>query len=132
MKLTPVVGLQGAIHSEIEQSVVVLNDIVDIVAGHATLLGQFLFDNLELIAIVFVQAVARGNPDEPVAVEIDLTGKTAGKLFVGVEQLSGLGKRSDSCQREENGKQQAVSSRMSKNPTFHFPSNNKNTRMLQF
>ena len=80
-----VVGLQCSVHTQVEQAVLVLRDAVHVVAGHSLLLVLFLLDNVELVTVVFVEAVAGGHPDEAVAVEKYLAGETARQLLVGIE-----------------------------------------------
>jgi hypothetical protein len=85
-----VIGLQSAIHADIEQSVTVLLDTVHIVAGHTSVLPLFLLENMKLVTIVFIESVAGGYPDEAVAIKVYLIGETAGQLFVGIKQFACL------------------------------------------
>ena len=69
-------SLQRTEHADVEQALAILYDGVHIVAEHA-LIGVFLED-AELVAIVTAKAITGRNPDESVAVEIDLVDETAG------------------------------------------------------
>ena len=90
VKAGTVEGLQGSPHAEVEQPLAVLNNAVHVVAGHALVVVFLFFEDTELVAVVLVQSVAGGRPDEAVVVEIHLAGETARQLLVGIKQLSRL------------------------------------------
>ena len=90
LELVVVKRLQGTIHTDVEQSVAILQDAVYIVARHAHVGFRLFLDDLELIAIIFIQSIAGSNPDKPVTVLIDLTGETTRQLFVGIKQFTYL------------------------------------------
>ena len=89
-ELVVVIRLECTVHTDIEQSIAILQDAVHIAARHPLMIIRLFFDGLELIAIIFVQSVTCGYPDESVTVLIDLTGKAARQLFVGIKQLPHL------------------------------------------
>ena len=85
-------ALHGEIGADVERSLAVLADTVDIIARKSVGL-VFLFQRLELITVVAVESVSRGNPHETVLVLIDIRDETARKLVVAVIQSarSGVG-----------------------------------------
>ena len=91
-ELVVVIRLKSTVHADIEQTVAVLQNAVHVVAGH-TDIGRLFLDDLELIAVILVQAIAGGYPDKSVTVLIDLTGETTRQLFVSIKQLAYLGMR---------------------------------------
>ena len=74
---TAVVSLKGAIHTEVEQTVLVLSDTVHIVAGHPVLSFILFFNNVELVTVVPVKTITGGNPYKAVLIAVDLIGETA-------------------------------------------------------
>ena len=84
--------MHGEIGADVERSLAVLADTVDIIARKSVGL-VFLFQRLELITVVAVESVSRGNPHETVLVLIDIRDETARKLVVAVIQSarSGVG-----------------------------------------
>ena len=85
-----VVGLQGTVHTDVEETVIVLQDTVHVIAGHASILPLLLLQDMELVAIVFIESIAGGNPNEAVTIKIYLIGETAGQLCVGIKQFARL------------------------------------------
>ena len=77
VELATIVGLECSPHTHVEESVVVLLDAVDIVAGHSALLLILFLENAELVAVVFIESVSCSRPDESIVVEIHLTGEAA-------------------------------------------------------
>ena len=110
VKPLAVIGLQGAIHANVEQSCAVLHHAVDIVAGHAQVLTGLFFQNAKLIAVVTVQSVTCCNPDESVAVQENLRRKTARHLLVGIKQFTHLGVCAQGYQKKAE----------KKNFTYHY------------
>ena len=88
-KLIAVVGLQGAVHTQVEQPRVVLRHAVHVVARQPVARLFFLYD-LELITVVDVDAVAGEHPHEAVTVLKHLGCETARQLMVGIEHPSCL------------------------------------------
>ena len=54
----------------------VLHHAVDIVAGHAEVLTRLFLQDAELVAIVTVETITGGHPDESIAIEVYLCRKT--------------------------------------------------------
>ena len=92
MELLAIPRLQGAIHTKIEQASTVLDHTVYVVAGQRLVGLVFLLEDAELVAVIAVDTVAGGNPQESVLIEIDLRHKTAGQLMiVSCEEFAHLG-----------------------------------------
>ena len=89
MEGCPVVLLDGVVVSDKDRSVITLGDTVDIVAAQPRRSIFFLEDS-ELVPVVLVQSITRGNPDKAVSVLKHLIGKVAGKLVVCIIQFSSL------------------------------------------
>ena len=98
-EMIAVKGLEGTVHTDIEQAVVVLRHAVHVVAGHVG--HPFLLYNMELVAVIPVEAVSGSYPDKAITIQINLTGKTARQLFVGIKQLPHL---SSHAQTRQNSK----------------------------
>lgn len=84
-------NLEGTVHADEETAIVVLCHAVDIVAGHAEVLASLLFIYTELVAVIAVQSITGGYPDETVFIQINLCCEATRHLFVGIKELSHLG-----------------------------------------
>jgi hypothetical protein len=72
-----VVNLQDTPHTQIEKTVLILYDTIHVVTGHAVPAAFFLFIDMELIAVISVQAIPGGRPYKTIVVEIYLIGEIA-------------------------------------------------------
>ena len=75
-------GLKGTIHTEIEQSALILHHTVHIVAGKGLIRLVLLLEYTELITVVAVDAVTGSNPQESVVIEVNLSNVAAGQLLI--------------------------------------------------
>ena len=82
MEILTVPRLQGTVHTEVEQAATVLDHTVHVVAGQRLVGLVLLLEHTELVAVVAVDTVAGGDPQESVMVEIDLRHETTGQLMV--------------------------------------------------
>ena len=72
MELFSVPGLEGTVHTEIEQAMTILDHTVHVVAGQRLVGLVLLFEDTELVTVVTVDAVSGGNPEESVLIKIHL------------------------------------------------------------
>ena len=70
-------SLKCTIHTHVKQTVLVLYNAVDIITGHSVLYFLLFLQNMELVTIIFVQAVSGGYPYKTVMIQIYLARKTA-------------------------------------------------------
>ena len=55
----------------------ILNDTIYVIARHAQRTTFLFLINVELVAVILIQAIAGCQPNESVIVKVDLTGKIA-------------------------------------------------------
>ena len=55
----------------------ILNDTIYVIARHAQCTTFLFLINVELVAVILIQAIAGCQPNESVIVKVDLTGKIA-------------------------------------------------------
>jgi len=82
MELFAVPGLEGTVHAKIEQAMPVLNHTIHVVAGQRLVGLILLFEDTELIAVVAVDAITGGDPEETILIKIDLRNETTGQLMI--------------------------------------------------
>ena len=82
MELFAVPSLKGTVHTEVEETATILHHTVHIVAGKGLVRLVFSLEYTELIAVVAVEAVTGGDPQETVTVKVYLGHVTTGQLLV--------------------------------------------------
>ena len=89
VKPASVPRLQGAIHAKVEAARGVLHHAVHVVAGQRAVGIVLVVEFSELVAVIAVDAVASGNPQESLTVDIYLRDEAARQLVV-IEEFARL------------------------------------------
>ena len=63
----------------------VLGDTIDVIGVEMMVVVVNFLENPEVIAVIDIEAIASGNPDETIRVLVNLCGKVAGQLIVSIE-----------------------------------------------
>ena len=85
VELGAVVDEKTSVGTQEDVAILILCDTVDVIGVEMMTPIVHFLEDLEVITIIDIEAIASGNPDETIRVLVNLCGKVAGQLIVSIE-----------------------------------------------